>query len=276
MKYFGIEMEGKFKIQKVNSLPTYDFDRDEGRLVYSLDDNKFYYGDNEKWNRLADTDIIIGGENGINGSGTLGDDAIVLSPQYGTSANTICQGNDSRLSNAREWIAPTATSAEAINGTSTERRAWSPSRIKQMIELYSQAPVATVIASASSSTPSGYLICNGAAVSRSTYSSLFSAIGTRFGSGNGSTTFNIPDLRGEFIRGWDDGRGVDSGRSLGSFQADQFKSHNHNYTATNFSGHITRLTGGADSATHGTRATTNTGGNETRPRNIALRYYIKY
>jgi len=71
--------------------------------------------------------------------------------------------------------------------------------------------------------PAGYLKANGAAVSRSTYSDLFSAIGTTFGSGNGSTTFNLPDLRGEFPRGWDDGRGVDSGRSFGSAQLDQMQ-----------------------------------------------------
>lgn len=67
--------------------------------------------------------------------------------------------------------------------------------------------------------PAGWLKANGAAVSRTTYAALFAAIGTTFGSGDGSTTFNLPDLRGEFIRGWDDGRGVDSGRGFGSFQA---------------------------------------------------------
>ncbi|MBS7660554.1 tail fiber protein [Pseudomonas lalucatii] len=67
--------------------------------------------------------------------------------------------------------------------------------------------------------PTGWLKANGAAVSRSTYAALFAAIGTTYGAGNGSTTFNLPDLRGEFIRGWDDGRGVDGGRALGSAQA---------------------------------------------------------
>jgi phage-related tail fiber protein len=61
-----------------------------------------------------------------------------------------------------------------------------------------------------SSAPDGWLPCNGAAVSRTTYSDLFSIIGTTYGSGNGSSTFNVPDLRGEFIRGWDGGRGLDS------------------------------------------------------------------
>ena len=66
--------------------------------------------------------------------------------------------------------------------------------------------------------PAGFLKANGAAVSRTTYAALFTAIGTTYGVGDGSTTFNLPDLRGEFMRGWDDGRGVDSGRAIGSAQ----------------------------------------------------------
>ncbi|RSK77851.1 hypothetical protein EJ774_21075 [Pandoraea apista] len=71
----------------------------------------------------------------------------------------------------------------------------------------------------SASAPAGYIKANGAAVSRTTYAALFTKIGTLFGAGDGSNTFNVPDLRGEFIRGLDDGRGVDSGRVLGSLQA---------------------------------------------------------
>lgn len=67
--------------------------------------------------------------------------------------------------------------------------------------------------------PAGYLELAGQAVSRTTYSALFSLFGTTYGVGDGSTTFNLPDLRGEFVRGWDHGRGIDSGRSLGSSQA---------------------------------------------------------
>jgi microcystin-dependent protein len=71
--------------------------------------------------------------------------------------------------------------------------------------------------------PSTYLECNGAAVSRTTYAALFAKLGTTYGAGDGSTTFNVPDLRGEFIRGFDNGRGVDSGRALGSSQSSATK-----------------------------------------------------
>jgi len=66
--------------------------------------------------------------------------------------------------------------------------------------------------------PAGYLKANGALISRATYANLFSAIGTTFGVGDGATTFALPDLRGEFIRGFDDARGIDTGRVLGSAQ----------------------------------------------------------
>lgn len=71
--------------------------------------------------------------------------------------------------------------------------------------------------------PSGWLKANGAAVSRTTYAALFAAIGTTFGAGDGQTTFNLPDLRGEFIRGLDDGRNIDRGRRLGTAQGDAIR-----------------------------------------------------
>jgi phage-related tail fiber protein len=71
---------------------------------------------------------------------------------------------------------------------------------------------------ARSTAPTGYMKANGAVISRSAYAALFASIGTTFGAGDGATTFNLPDLRGEFLRGWDDGRGLDSGRTFGSPQ----------------------------------------------------------
>ena len=104
---------------------------------------------------------------------------------------------------------------------------------------------------ARSTAPSGYLKCNGAEISRTTYAALFSAIGTTFGVGDGSTTFNVPDLRGEFIRGWDDARGVDSGRVIGSWQGGQNKSHTHTGTTSSDShAHTWSGTTSSDSHTH--------------------------
>lgn len=79
-------------------------------------------------------------------------------------------------------------------------------------------PTGAVAHFAMSTAPAGWLKANGAAVSRTAYTALFAAIGTTYGVGDGTTTFNLPDLRGEFLRGWDDGRGVDAGRAIGASQ----------------------------------------------------------
>ena len=93
-------------------------------------------------------------------------------------------------------------------------------------------PTGSVHMMATTTAPSGYLKCNGAAISRTTYAALFAIIGTAHGAGDGSSTFNVPDLRGEFVRGWDDSRGVDSGRNFATSQGDQNKQHNHSASAT--------------------------------------------
>ena len=82
----------------------------------------------------------------------------------------------------------------------------------------SALPAGMIAPFAMTTPPTGWLECNGAAISRSTYATLFAAIGTVHGAGDGSSTFNLPDLRASFIRGFDNSRGVDSGRSFGSFQ----------------------------------------------------------
>ncbi len=71
---------------------------------------------------------------------------------------------------------------------------------------------------AANSAPTGWLAADGSLVSRITYARLFSRIGTTFGAGDGTSTFALPDMRGEFVRGWDNGRGVDAGRAFGSWQ----------------------------------------------------------
>lgn len=137
------------------------------------------------------------------------------------------------------------------------------------------------------SPPAGWLKRNGALLSRTTYANLYAfalASGNmaasdgvwqagQFSPGDGATTFRIPDGRGEFERGWDDGRGVDVGRGIGSWQADDFKNHTHTLVAgggTISNGNGTGLQGGYSGVTG------STGGVETRPRNVACLACIKY
>lgn len=138
-------------------------------------------------------------------------------------------------------------------------------------------PSGAVAHFAMNTAPTGWLKANGAAVSRTTYAALFSAIGTTFGSGDGSTTFNLPDLRGRFTRNWADNGSIDSGRSFGSTQADEFKSHNHLFNVRNWSGYSSAFTSGTTfTAANANQVTTDTGGTETRPTNIALLACIKF
>jgi microcystin-dependent protein len=134
--------------------------------------------------------------------------------------------------------------------------------------------VAQVAFFAMNTAPTGWLKANGATISRTTYADLFAAIGTTFGAGDGSTTFRLPDMRGEFARGWDDGRGIDTGRAFGSAQADDLKSHTHTYSA--LPGANVNAYAFGQGQQVGTRQTAATGGTETRPRNIALLACIKF
>ena len=175
-------------------------------------------------------------------------------------------------------------------------------------QIVAGVPTGAVFCVAVATIPSGYLECNGTAVNRSTFAALFALIGTQYGAGNGSTTFNLPDLRGEFVRGFDNGRGVDSGRSIASNQTAQNQSHSHgaNANATsnvNDPGHKhnargygnqddggNQFTGSNNSDTRsnainnantGISVVTNVSvsvaneGGESRPRNVAMMYIIK-
>lgn len=128
--------------------------------------------------------------------------------------------------------------------------------------------------------PAGWLECNGGWVAKATYPALWAAIGGAYGSD--ANNFAVPDLRGEFIRGWDHGRGVDSGRSMGSWQDQMFKSHTHGHTnggqimVGNTVGGRIGFDGGGNMPRVNTTTLLATGGNETRPRNIALLPCIRY
>lgn len=162
--------------------------------------------------------------------------------------------------------------------------------IKYGIESFApKTPAGAIFAFGGSATPAGYLACNGTAVSRTTYADLFSAIGTTWGAGDNTTTFNVPNLQNMFLRG--------SGASpVGTFEDEDFKSHTHSATV-NDPGHTHTInsqsgfSGGpgymAQSAIlQGTYATnssltgitvsnSSSGGTETRPKNYRVLYIIK-
>ncbi len=102
---------------------------------------------------------------------------------------------------------------------------------------------------AMNATPPGWLKCNGTQVSRTKFAKLFAAIGTAYGAGDGASTFNLPDLRGRFVRGWNDGAALDSGRAIGSVQDWQNGSHIHGASAA-AAGHHEHVAGSHVAGAH--------------------------
>jgi microcystin-dependent protein len=136
-------------------------------------------------------------------------------------------------------------------------------------------PIGSVHYFAASTPPENYLVCDGSVLDAGLYSQLFNVTQYTFGGSGGS--FNLPDLRGEFIRGWDGGKGTDSGRTFGSFQADEFKSHTHTELYNvNSSGQDQAGGGSGDNDNTSSRQSGAAGGAETRPRNVALLPCIRY
>ncbi|NMZ35352.1 hypothetical protein HBO06_16420 [Pseudomonas proteolytica] len=166
-------------------------------------------------------------------------------------------------------VARIATTAQIDAGTDD-------TTIVTPLKLRNAVPVGASVGFYAASPPVGWLKENGAAVSRTTYANLFSVIGTRFGAGNGSTTFNVPDSRSLFSRALDDSKGIDVGRVNGSTQPQSIQSHSHAILNKAASFVFSASGGGNVPGASTTGATEVTGGAETRPANIAKLYCIKY
>jgi microcystin-dependent protein len=152
----------------------------------------------------------------------------------------------------------------------------------------SLAPTGTVLPFAGASAPTGWLLCDGSAISRSTYANLFTVLSTTYGSGDGSTTFNVPNAQGVFLRGAGSQTisSISYSGTRGTTQGDQMQGHFHSAQ-----GYQTALSGGGtgrvatDSGnttsasilsplTDGTNGTPRTG-TQTHPANISVNYIIK-
>ena len=212
-----------------------------------------------------------------------------------------------KLPNGTTAQRPTAATGQIrFNNTTTEFEGYNGSAWGG---LASGVPVGTILAHAANTPPTGFLECNGSNISRSTYATLFSAISTTFGVGDGSSTFALPDLRGQFIRGWANTGSTDASRVFGSTQTDQNKNHTHTTDTTSLTGGIRKISegfgaggsatgvftktadgnntitgssstspvGGVDfDGTHTHTISSSGGGTEARPINLALMYIIKF
>lgn len=187
-----------------------------------------YAGRVWKWNGKAWESVssaygpsgIVSVEAPITNTGT--DTAAVIGVDVGTTSGTVAAGDHTH--DDRYY---TETEMDAIIAAA----------------LAASVPVGTVSQTARATAPTGYLICDGSAISRTTYSDLFTAIGTAYGSGDGSTTFNVPNLKGKVPVGRDasqtefDTLGETGGAKTHQLSVDELPSHSHSMAHTHtFSG----------------------------------------
>lgn len=141
------------------------------------------------------------------------------------------------------------------------------------------AQIGEIIAFAGSTAPNGWLLCDGSAVSRSTYSELFAVIGTTYGSGDGSTTFNLPDLRDRFPVGAGNTYSLNSkgGEATHTLTIDEMPSHTHNGMYSSGTGTNAGIAGVATNHWYSSGYLENTGGgqaHENRPPYIGVNFII--
>ncbi len=252
--------------------------------------------------KLADQSVTTGkiAANAV-GSAQIADGSIQtqdLADSQITGAK-IANGTIGSVDIADGAVATADLAGGAVTGTKIAEGAVDYEKLAAAIQ-QSLCPPGTILPYAGDNPPPGWLLCNGATVSRSTYSGLFSVVGTRFGQGNNSSTFHLPDFRGRFLRGRDGGTGRDpdrnsrtamnaggaAGDAVGSVQGDQFRSHNHGYQDIYYSeggGPVevpNRLGSGDTDHDNGgyqiSRTSSAAGGSETRPLNANVNYIIKY
>lgn len=162
------------------------------------------------------------------------------------------------------------------------------------IEAANGVPIGTIVPYAGSKLTGyaggGWYFCDGSALSRTEYPELYAAIGTMWGVGDGSTTFNVPDMRGMFMRGWsNDGNddpdkdkrvarkpGGSTGNAVGSYQADEIVAHKHAGVETWNSNYSYEWGTDVESGVANKNGiSSSTGGSETRPKNVNVMYIIK-
>ena len=183
-------------------------------------------------------------------------------------------------SSSQAGIVELATAEEVVEGTNTAKAVTPAALNVALPQLGLTNPPGTVITYAGDTAPGGYLMCDGSTVSRADYPDLFTAIGTLYGPGDGTTTFVLPDLRNEFVRGWNIDKGTAELRTVGSFQGDAVGNHKHSIITGDIEGNDdnTNFGKGGRNVNVYTIETELPipGAAETRPRNIAMMYCIKY
>lgn len=196
-------------------------------------------------------------------------------------------GADGRIAH-QYWHEAYSTNVWERHKTSMNNEDWSP--WVQVMGTNLGVPAGTMMWYLAQTPPEMHLVADGSLRRRSLYPELFAVIGTTYDRSVSAEYFRLPDARGEFIRGWDGGRGIDNGRAFGSAQTDEFRSHKHAMPISGNSDDMfenlsdtkrIRVTLVNDSDWNNVfgyhkDSYTASGGTETRPRNIALLPIIRY
>ncbi len=272
-------------------------------------DNGIYVAANGDWVRSVDSNtsakvtpglnvmVEEGTANGdslwhlvTNGPISLGTTALsfeMLAGRTGIQAGTYKSLTVDKYGRATAGANPETLAGFGIKDTYTKPE------IEALIAQASALPIGAVVAFPKSAVPPGFLEVNGSVQSIATYPDLFAYLGTAFNTGGeGAGNFRLPESRGEFLRGWDHGRGIDAGRALGSYQTDTLQ----NITGAISAGNNTQLGSSVSGAYIGVGGAVNqptgatVGGitsytfdasrvartsTETRPRNLAVMWCIK-
>lgn len=235
----------------------------------------------------------------------VGANNVLTSTKYNTDVNTVYNKvnnlpgdciSDASL-NGGKIIDGTVGTTKLTDGAVTTAKvadgAITAAKLAAAIE--NLVPVGTILPYGGATAPSGYIICDGQSLSRTTYAALYTAIGTAFGSVDGNS-FNVPDLRGRFLRMVDGTAGRDpdkagrtamatggnTGDAIGSIQGHMYASHGHGIDQHGVTASGITADGGSSwrawlsSVTNYDITSHASGGNETRPVNANVNYIIKY
>jgi len=220
------------------------------------------------WQLVTDAPIVLG---------TTALAFEMVAGRTGVSAGAYTKVTVDKYGRVIAGTTPTTLAGHGITDTYTK------DEIAAMIAQASALPVGSMIGFPVNKVAPGFLELDGSVKSAAAYPDLATFLGGAFNKGDeGAGNFRLPESRGEFLRGWDHGRGVDAGRGLGTLQADDLRGHSHDIDAVSLGPKtpLGALVGTRDFPNGATNLYPNgktsvTGGGETRPRNLAVMWCIK-